>query len=274
MTDEELVQAARAGNRAALEELVKRIQAPLYNLAVRMLWLPADAEDATQEILIKIITHFGEFRGDSRFRTWAWRIAANHLLTTRKRRAEQHALSFDEFADDLDHNFSDEALVVPDNVDERLLVEEAKIGCMQAMLLCLSREERAAYVVGEIFGMTDKEGAELFDITPAAYRKRLSRARKAIRDFMKRKCGLANPANRCRCRRRVKPAIEKQRLDPAHLRFARDGDDPAVLRGITEMDELGRAAALFRTHPTYQPPDTFQRNLRQLLDSGHLSFLN
>ena len=274
MTDEELVQAARTGDRAALEELVTRIQTSLYNLAVRMLWHPADAEDATQEILIKIITHLGEFRGDSRFRTWAWHIAVNHLLTTRKRRAEQHTLSFDEFAADLDHNLSDEAFIAPDNVDERLLIEEAKIGCMQGMLLCLNREERAAYILGEIMGITDQDGADIFDITPAAYRKRLSRARAAIRSFVHGNCGLANPANPCRCRRQVNPNIERGRLDPARLLFAQQGENETVLQGIAEMDELERAVALFRTHPAYQAPDTFRRALRQMLDSGQLSILN
>ena len=274
MTEEELVLAARAGDRAALEELVAQIQTRLYNLAARMLWLPADAEDATQEILIKIITHLGDFRGDSRFSTWAWRIAVNHLLTTRQRRAEQHAQSFEEFAADLDEGLADEAPTPDDTVEQRLLVEEVKIGCMTGMLLCLSREERAAYILGEIFSVTDKEGADIFDITPAAYRKRLSRARGAIRNFIHRKCGLANPANPCRCQRRVKAAIGKGRLDPARLLFARNGEDPAVLRGVAEMDELSRAAALFRTHPTYQAPDTFRRVLREMLDSGKLSVLN
>lgn len=274
MTNEELAQAAQSGDRTALEELVTQIQKPIYNLAVRMLWLPEDAEDATQEILVKIVTHLSDFRGDSLLMTWAWRIATNHLLTSRKRRAEQHALSFDEFGDDIDNGLSDAALVTPSNVEDHLLVEEVKIGCMQGMLLCLNREERAAYVLGEIFEVTDKEGAEIFEITPSAYRKRLSRAREAVRNFMQAKCGLANPANACRCHRRVKLAIEKGRLDPKHLLFAQKGDDPAVLRGITEMDELERASALFRTHPTYQAPDAFQRSLGKLLDSGEVSFLN
>ncbi|MCI0549996.1 MAG: RNA polymerase sigma factor, partial [Anaerolineae bacterium] len=194
MTEEQLAQAVLEGEREKLDELVTRIQTRLYNLAVRMLWHPADAEDATQEILIKIVTHLSDFRGNSRFSTWVWRIAVNHLLSTRKRRAEQEVFSFEEMADDLDRGVSDEALMLPDNIDERLVIEEAKIGCMQAMLLCLKREERAIYVLGEIISITDQEGAAIFDITAQAYRKRLSRARTAIREFMQRKCGLFNPA--------------------------------------------------------------------------------
>lgn len=274
MTEEELVQAALEGDREKLDELVTSIQTRIYNLAVRMLWHPADAEDATQEILIKIVTHLSDFRGNSRFSTWTWRIAVNHLLTTRKRRAEQQALSFDEMADDLDRGLSNMALMLPDNVDERLVIEEAKIGCMQAMLLCLTRDERAAYVLGEIIGITDQEGAAIFDITAEAYRKRLSRARTSIREFMQRKCGLFNPANPCRCHRRVQTAIKLGRVDPNNLLFTPEGADEEILKGMQSIDELERAAGLFRTHPTYQAPDTFRRAMRDLLDSGRLSFLN
>ena len=75
-----LVRLSRAGDRQALERLIEAIQGKVYNLAIRMLRVPADAEDATQEILIKVITHLGEFRSESAFTTWVYRVASNHLL--------------------------------------------------------------------------------------------------------------------------------------------------------------------------------------------------
>src|SRR5512139_3644606 len=86
---ERLVELAKEGRKEALEELVRGIQDRVYNLALRALFLPADAEDATQEILIKVITHLADFKGESRFTTWVFRIATNHLLTTQKCRAEK-----------------------------------------------------------------------------------------------------------------------------------------------------------------------------------------
>jgi RNA polymerase sigma factor (sigma-70 family) len=65
-----------------------------------MLWHPHDAEDATQEILVKLLTRLSTFRGDALFSTWAYRVAVNHLLSTRRRRAEQPAMSFEAFAED------------------------------------------------------------------------------------------------------------------------------------------------------------------------------
>jgi RNA polymerase sigma factor (sigma-70 family) len=86
---ERLVNLAKEGQKSALEELVRRIQGRIYGLALRALFLPADAQDATQEILIKIITHLDSFKGESKFTSWCFRIAANHLISTHKRRAEK-----------------------------------------------------------------------------------------------------------------------------------------------------------------------------------------
>src|SRR5262245_28672938 len=73
--DTNLVEQAKNGNGAALEELILRHQAWIYNIAVRMVFQPQDAEAVTQEVLIKVITNLSAFRGDSKFRTWLYRIA-------------------------------------------------------------------------------------------------------------------------------------------------------------------------------------------------------
>src|SRR5713226_603083 len=96
-----LLGRARAGDRDALEDIVRAIQDDVYGLAIRMLWHPQDAEDASQEILVKVITHLGTFRGESSFRTWVCRIATNHLLNVRKSRVERAELTFSAFALDL-----------------------------------------------------------------------------------------------------------------------------------------------------------------------------
>src|SRR3972149_7555755 len=97
-----LVSLAKEGDKKALAELVLQIQDKIYGLALRMLYNPSDAEDASQEILLKIITHLGTFRGESSFSTWMYRVAANHLLTMRKRRAELRAVSFEEYGESCD----------------------------------------------------------------------------------------------------------------------------------------------------------------------------
>lgn len=83
-TDEELVSRAQAGNKEALEQLVKRHLLWVYNMAARMLRLHADGEDAAQEIMMKAVKSLPGFRGESKVRTWLYRIAVNHILNVKK----------------------------------------------------------------------------------------------------------------------------------------------------------------------------------------------
>jgi RNA polymerase sigma factor (sigma-70 family) len=93
-----LAAEAQRGSKDALEALVRAAQRPVYNVALRMLRHPADAEDATQEILIKLVTHLSQFRAESAFSTWMYRIASNHLLNLRTRDRAAGSTSFDQLA--------------------------------------------------------------------------------------------------------------------------------------------------------------------------------
>src|SRR5437763_2610227 len=86
--DADLVEQAKSGSRAALEKLILRHQSWIYNIAVRMVFEPHDAEEVTQEVLVKVVTRLSTFQGDSAFRTWLYRIAANHVLNMKRRGGE------------------------------------------------------------------------------------------------------------------------------------------------------------------------------------------
>ena len=74
-----LVEKATSGDKEALEMLISGVQDIVFNLSLRMLGSFADAEDAAQDILLKVLTHLSSFRGDSSFTTWVFSIAVNHL---------------------------------------------------------------------------------------------------------------------------------------------------------------------------------------------------
>ena len=123
-----VVERAREGDATALDELVRSVQHDVYGLAIRMLWDPHDAQDATQEILVKVVTRLDRFRGDSALRTWVYRVAVNHLLTTRRRRVEQRGWTFEAFAEDLAAGL-DMGAADASSPAEELLAEEVKVGC-------------------------------------------------------------------------------------------------------------------------------------------------
>src|ERR1051325_8710162 len=99
--DRDLVRRAQAGNREALEQLISQHQAWIYNIVLRMVYLPQDAEDATQEILVKLITKLSTFAARSSFRTWLYRIVVNHVLNMQRCRADMAGSTFTRYGEGL-----------------------------------------------------------------------------------------------------------------------------------------------------------------------------
>jgi RNA polymerase sigma factor (sigma-70 family) len=270
-TDERLVEEALGGSRNSLEELVLRHQAWIYNIALRMVLDPSDAEDVTQEVLVKILTKLSTFKGRSKFRTWVYRIVANHVLTMKQRKAERTFVSFDRYGEGIDRTPD---LEIPDPrslpVGLPMLLEEVRIHCMVAMLLCLSRERRLAFILGDIFGVSDAVGSEILRISRVNFRQRLSRARKLVYGFIQRKCGLVQGENACHCSRKAQALIQYGSVDPGHLalncKYSHRVKDIVTERYHHFHDLLDEEChRLFREHP-FQEPEGFIPALKRLLE--------
>lgn len=270
--DEQLIDEALKGSRPALEKLIYRHQAWIYNIALRMVFYPQEAEDVTQEVLIKIITKLSTFRKESSFRTWAYRIVINQVLNMKKSMGEKkHASDFDEYWKIIE-NTPDNELPAQENykVEMQTLVNEVKVSCMSGMLLCMDREQRLIFILGSIFQVTDKIGAEIMDMTRDNFRQKLSRARKQMHNFMHDKCGLMNKNNPCSCEKKTKALIDCGYVDPEKLLFninyVHSVESTAGLRA-EKLDELleDRSQKLFRENPFQEPPD-FVKSLREILN--------
>ena len=272
--DQNLVPRARAGDRKALEDLIERHQAWIYNIALRMLFHPEDAEDATQEILVKVLTRLSSFEGRSSFRTWLYRVAFNHLLNMKRGREELKVTTFSAYGDALDSTPDLELADPKDGSPEaNLLVTEVMLACTSGMLLCLDREQRLTYVLGAIFSVSDSVGADVLEITAESFRQRLTRARRDLRNFMNDKCGLVNKSNPCRCAKKTRGFIQEGHVDPNNLLFARERMSevreaaPKVYEIVKTLDD--QCAEIYRGHPFYKPPDLAQM-VRKLVASPAL----
>lgn len=252
------VEAARGGDRRALERVVVAVQDDVFKLSLRMTACPEDARDACQEILIKVVTRIDSFRGESSVRTWAYRIAVRHLLDRRKSRVEELAMSFDRFGADLL-----DGLGAPESADP-LLVEEVKLGCTLAMLTCLDREHRLAYVLADVFDLPHPLAADLCAIAEDTYRQRLSRARRALETFTEAFCGLVNDRAPCRCDKRVARAEELGRIERGRPRLAH----ASAREAAREMESLYETALLMRSHPDYAAPKDVVAGVRAALSGG------
>jgi RNA polymerase sigma factor (sigma-70 family) len=261
------VDAAVTGDAAALEEVVAQVRDDIYRLAVRMLWHPHDAEDATQEALIRLITRIGSYRGEASFRTWAYRVTANHIMNWRRSRVERENLNFRRFGEDLDEGLAEPDPTLP---EANLLAEEVKLGCTLGMLMCLDREHRLAYVLSDVFQIPSTDGAYICGTSATSFRKRASRARAQLRAFVSQHCGLVEPAASCRCDRRIATAVARGRVRPDALLFAQHHDVAAAAR---EMEHLHDLASLMRSHPDYKAPGRITSTIKRLIESGDYNVL-
>lgn len=245
---EDLARSALAGDREAVARVVRELQPGIYALALRMLWNPQDAEDATQEILVRIITRLSQFDFRSRLTTWAYRVAANYLLDVKKSCVERSRLDFDAFSRELAEGLDDGG---PGEGERSLLTEEVKLGCTLAMLQCLDRPHRLAYVLGEIFDLSAPEAASAMGLEPAAFRKRLERSRAEVEAFTRNHCGLVQDDAACRCHRRVPIAIKLGRVHAQQPKFAER--ETSFLEARELIARVERAQRVAEVHRRSQP---------------------
>ncbi len=251
--DLDLIARAKEWSKVALETLVKRHQHYIYNIALKMTLSPFDAEEVTQEVLIKMITNLSQFRGDSNFRTWLYRITFHHFLKMKRVWLEEYITSFDQYGEEIGQ-MAEAELSDLEKAEMKEQIEEAKLSCMSGMLLCLDRGQRLVYVLGEIFGVDHTLGAQMLSMSKDNFRQKLSRARKDLYHFMNRKCGLVNISNPCRCERKTKSFIEAGWVDKDRMKFNTDylkkinGELPERSEDLCDLLD-GEYADLFRKHP-------------------------
>jgi RNA polymerase sigma factor (sigma-70 family) len=268
----EHVRAALAGDKSAARALLLAVQDDVYGLALRMLGHPADAEDAAQEILIIALTHLASFRAESSFKTWLWRIAVNHLA--RAKRGRRETLSFEDLGERLQTGLRD-AAPGPDP-EANALTRELRLRCTEAMLLSLDRELRVAYILGDILNLSGDEAAAVLELEPDAYRKRLSRARTRLYDFMRGWCGVFDARNPCGCAGQVDAAVERGLIAAEDLYLSARRKQPLrpeLDRATREVSDLMRVAEVIRGPAEYGAPESLQQSLRALLTADGLELL-
>lgn len=248
----ELVDKAIAGNNQALEELLESVNDLVFTLSLRFLGTPCDAEDATQEIAVKVMAQLSTFRKESAFSTWVYRIAVNHLKDSRNHRFAHAPFSFEMYGVDI---CDGRALDVPDltqGVDKNLLERELKLSCTNVMLQCLDADSRCAYVLGTMFKVDSSTAAEALDISAEAYRQRLSRARKTVSEFLSAYCEHGG-SSVCSCSRRIDFAIATHRLEPSNLEYSALEETATPEGAFTDaMEELDGYSSLFDSLPAYR----------------------
>ena len=254
--DEELALRAQSGDRDALYQLFTFHQPWIFNIAIRMLGRHADAEVATQGILVEALNSLHAFDSHGKFGVWLYRLAGHHLLNFRK----QKWLAGNAICSFADASIGLRLLPDFDPPDERtlpfpleMLIEETAIGCINGTLLCLEGRHRLAFILGEIFGVCDHLGGEILGVTAGAFRQLRSDAAQDLCGYLTGNCGLASASNPCQCARKTHAFIAGGFVDSQKLHF-----NAGYSRLIREVAGWrgGRApetyvASFYRGHPFY-----------------------
>jgi RNA polymerase sigma-70 factor, ECF subfamily len=176
-TDEQLVHKSQEDDERAFGELVGRYESKVYSLALKMLRNPEDAEDVLQDTFLRAYRGIKSFKGNSTFSTWIYRITANSALM-RLRKRQLPTVSIDD-ADEREApiNIADWA---PGPV-EQMLNQETQAAMTEA-IEALPPEFRQVFVLRDIEELSNAEVAEILDLSVAAVKSRLHRARLKVRN--------------------------------------------------------------------------------------------
>lgn len=177
-TDKELVQRVQQGDKKSFDLLVLKYQNRIIKLVSRYVREPSDAMDVAQDAFLKAYRALPNFRGDSAFYTWLYRIAINtaknHLVSLSRRPAEAHLENSD--GEQMDVAELQKDIATPENL---LLADEIKHTILDAMQK-LPEDLRVAITLREVDGLTYEEIAEAMDCPIGTVRSRIFRAREAV----------------------------------------------------------------------------------------------
>ena len=185
MTREEelaIVQGVRAGDANAFETLVTAYEKTVYNLALRMVGNPQDAEDMTQEAFLKAYNSLDSFRGDSKFSVWLYRIVSNVCLDHLRKKNRRSTVSLsveDDEGEEIQLDIPDTALSPEAMLEQKLTREAVRRG-----LQSLDEDARQILLLREIQGMSYEEIAQALSLESGTVKSRIFRARKKLCAFL------------------------------------------------------------------------------------------
>ena len=177
--EKNLIKKAQKGDSAAFEKLVSTHEGFVYNLALRTLRSPHDAEDAAQEVFIKAWTSLGSFRGDSKFSVWLYRITGNVCTDMLRRRKDSVSLTLEDEGDDKELEIVDSS-----PTPHEALEKKERSAALQRALDALPEDYRKAVVLREVGGMSYVEISSALKIDLGTVKSRIFRARKKLCEIL------------------------------------------------------------------------------------------
>ena len=175
-----LVEAAKAGDVGAFEELVRRYDRNVFRIAQHITQNREDAEDVVQDAFYKAYSNLNQFQGQSKFYTWLVRIAVNEALMRLRRRRPERTVSLDEDVKTEDDTVPREVADWSPNPEQQYTQAELR-EILDRTIHGLPATFRTVFVLRDVEGLSTEETAEALDLSIPAVKSRLLRARLQLR---------------------------------------------------------------------------------------------
>ncbi|MCP4445388.1 MAG: RNA polymerase sigma factor [Myxococcales bacterium] len=254
---------------ASFMELLAEHLPSLYNFVIRMCLDEARAHKVVEETFLRAYVGADTSPDGDKVSLWLLKIAQHVLGKTLERRPE---VSFD-MLDEILRSEATRTDIVSSLTEPRrdFLLWGLKQGCMTSVVNCLSPGERAAFVLSTVMSLSDSHAAQTLDVSAAAFKVRLSRAKKKISDYLAPRCEHVDPMNPCHCPARVGVALNKgfiksrgevslRKQLPHYGRYgAGAGQDDAPLRDVV---------TIYGNLPETPVPQVLHDHLIEMVESG------
>lgn len=181
--DLQIVEAAKKGNRAAFEEIVKRYERKVYNLAFRILGNQDDASDVLQDTFLQVFKNISTFKGDSKFSTWLYRIATNASLMKKRKDKKTQSISIETpiltgKGNKISRQLKDDWAGNPLDIVEKKEIKNV----LKKAIASMHEEYRIPLVLRDIDGFSNEEVSKILNISVPAVKSRVHRARMFLRE--------------------------------------------------------------------------------------------
>ena len=175
---DELIERCRSGEPEAFEELIRRTHREVYSLALRLVGNPDDSAEVAQETYMKLLRVIRQFRGDSKFSTWLYKVTSSVAISSLRKRAKQRL--------DVPLELEDwDRLGTPALSDPAEMLEQTMLkGRLEAALQALPAGYRTVVVMKDVYGFSLDEIGKQMGISEGAAKVRLFRARQRLKEML------------------------------------------------------------------------------------------
>lgn len=266
--EKKLISQSLNGDTKALGMLLDSVWDMVYRLSLKKLENTADAKDATQNIMLKIMMELASFMQLSSFATWVYRLANNYLVNLLKSESNK----FVQYSDSL---VPSGALCEDKHTDSETdfehidFIHESRVSCMEIFLQCLDTQSLVVYILSMGHKIDSITAGKILEISPEAYRQRLHRAKKKLSAFKETNCRL----NCGQCD--YKKQIDAIKPYPPNRNKEEHPDFSVVYAGLVRgnakaMDLLESMSDVYRQIRNYLSRNNANKELSATLDSHFL----